>query len=201
MFNERFAIQMRMQEIKEERRALHDEYYELLDRLRQIDTDSAQSEGFTADYAKLTEELTKAVQAVANLVPHVSPAQVVEHIRKEVPEVETMAKGEDEPQPTEVQQRIKKEVRRASIAIEASETALKMIKPKQAEPIVVNILKEEGIPLAPNAVRELLEAKGYTTKTSIHEILRRLSLSGKIESPAYGFWQVPTRSEVAASLQ
>lgn len=189
MFNERFAIQQRMSEIKEERRELQDEYYKLLDRLRDIDKDSAQSEGFTSDYAKLTEELAAAVQAVTKLVPSVPVAQVIESFKQENPTLAENIIKENKPNLTETQERVQKEVRKALVSIEASESILSKIKPKQAEPIVLNILREEGVPLAPSVIYEKLNAKGYETNTAIHEILRRLALDRKIESPTYGFWQ------------
>jgi hypothetical protein len=200
MFNERFAIQQRMTEIKDERRALHDEYYKLLDRLREVDKDSAQSEGFTADYAKLSEELANAVQAVANLVPAVTVSQVIDNIKQENETLVESLVAEAEPKRTEVQERVHKEVRKARVAIEASDKQEMALKPSKAMPIILAILKEEGIPLSPTAIRAKFTEKGYTMRTAIHEVIRRLNLDGKIESPAYGFWQ-PKRNEAAATIE
>lgn len=199
MFNERFAIQQRMSEIKDERRALQDEYYRLLDRLRTLDNE-VNANDTAVDLTKLSEELAAAIQSVTKLVPSVSVAQVIENIKQESAVAVENVAVKDEPKPTEVQERIQKEVRKARVAIEASETTLKMIKPKEAEPIVLRLIKEEGVPLATIAIKELLEKNGYTTKTAINEIIRRLSVDGKIESPSYGFWQA-ARNEVAAGLQ
>jgi hypothetical protein len=200
MFTERFAIQQRMTEIKEERRALNDEYYKLLDRLHLLDSKATTGDVVAADMSKLVEELSKAVQSVSNLVPKATLKDVVDQIKAEnAPLVEQITKevtGSSEPKLTDTQERIQKEVRRASIAIEAKEKKedeevanLFKIKPKQAEPIVLSIMREAGVPLSPSAVYEKLQGEGYEMNTSIHEVIRRLAQEEKVESPSYGFWQ------------
>lgn len=65
MFTERQAIQLRMEQIREERRALQEEYMTLLNRLRQLDEQEKQG----IDLIALTDRLLGTAKLLSQVLP------------------------------------------------------------------------------------------------------------------------------------
>jgi predicted transcriptional regulator len=82
MFTARDAIEMRLREIREERRALLEEYHRLLDVLRSMD-EKAASEG--SDVYALSNELKQAITEVKEIIPTVTVEDVIRHLVAKYP--------------------------------------------------------------------------------------------------------------------
>lgn len=72
IFTERQAIKQRIEEIREERRALQNEYYELLDRLRYMDERELEA----VDVESVMGNMTEAVISLQRLIPNI-PADIM----------------------------------------------------------------------------------------------------------------------------
>lgn len=181
MYNERFAIQQRMSEIKEERRELKDEYYKLMDRLRDLDKDSG-----GADITGLATELTKAVQLVASIVPPVTAHQVIERVVRDSNAHETVITTDKTP--SETNRRVGAAVQQAQInGVPSVETSLKRLTPTDAVPKVVTILRENGEMKAKDIEKELAD-RGYFCNTNVHELLRRAKVDNLAQNISFGVW-------------
>lgn len=79
LFTLRQAIYERLNEIREERRALQDERKQLLDRLEKLEE---QTSGI--DTASVINSLNETVQSLSELIPHVPATVVIQEIAKKI---------------------------------------------------------------------------------------------------------------------
>jgi hypothetical protein len=183
MFNERFAIQQRMQEIRQERRELHDEYYKLFDRLRDLDKDTA-----GVDMTNLAIELTKAVQTISSFVPPITVHEVIERVRREH-QADDLVILTDKSPINETQHRVGIAAQQAiTDGVSSLRPRLKKLAINDAISKIVTMLREEG-EMAPKEITKQLNEAGYYCKTSIHELLRKARDVGKTHNSGFGKWK------------
>lgn len=91
-FTERAAIKQRMADIQEERRELSREFYTLMDRLRELD--SEEKESFDAE--SVIGNLAEAVLVLRELVPNIPTQALIERLADKVNESGTTIEVEKE---------------------------------------------------------------------------------------------------------
>jgi hypothetical protein len=109
VFTERYAIEQRMREIREERRELQQEYYKLMDRLRELDDRDVH--GY--DVQTIMMKLGEAVSHLSQLVPSVPVEVAVEEFRKKINRESNYEEQEEQDEPTLETNLVKENVQKA----------------------------------------------------------------------------------------
>lgn len=141
MFTERYSIEQRMREIREERRELQQEYYKLMDRLRELDDRDVQ--GY--DVQTIMTNLGEAVSHLSQLVPVVPVEVAVEEFKKKV--YRELYNEEQEKSPSEtnsVKQNVQKAVQESILNTKSTK---KYADTRQVASWVRELLQEANEPM------------------------------------------------------
>jgi hypothetical protein len=184
ILTERAAIQDEMKWIREERRHLHDRYYDLMDRLRYLDERDMEA----VDPNVVINQLIDTTNRLGNIVPEVTIGQVVEHLQKEFDLSAFAPKKEEEEQSIIPKEEIFKEQLRE----DAQSNFMRGTKndyEKQA-PLVVKIMKELGRPVQLAELKDMMyEKHNVIWKNASNAINTIMIYEPKIEKIQYGTYQ------------
>lgn len=104
MYTERMAIQDELHDNRRQIQDLRDRNGDLLKRLREIDERDMKDELSYDGLNSLTQSLTEILDKMADIIPHISPAAIIEHVTKNVDTSQVEVKQEKKPEPTKVEQ-------------------------------------------------------------------------------------------------
>lgn len=104
MYTERMAIQDELHENRRQMQDLRDRNMDLLKRLREIDERDMKDEVSYDGLNSLTQSLTEILDKMSEIIPHISPAQIIEHVTKNIDTSQVEGVKEDpKPEPTPVE--------------------------------------------------------------------------------------------------
>jgi len=198
MLTARTAIENRIQEIKEERRALLDEYQELIQALREMDAAAPQDVP-----QAVVEQMKECLSVLREVVPPLQVSSVIEYLAqhngKEVAvtaeKPQPMAKPiqvRDTPAFKQAVQEAKAAEAKKAIRKTKREGATKGKKQKEfVQSLVIKYLSENPEAQSAKHIREYVEKKGFPyTDAGLRNILNELKDSNRIIQPAYGKYQL-----------
>ncbi len=185
-FTERQAIQQRMQQIREERRELATEYYDLLDRLRHLDEQDRDS----VDVDAIVGTMADAVRTLKDLVPHIPYEAVMSHIAHMMGGYAIEEEANSKPALVEPHEIHRQRTRDAQEQV-TSRNPNRMDRTYLKE-IVVNILKDSGMPIKLSALHEMVEQQlehTYSSKSLVAAMATWMLEDSRIEKPSRGYYQ------------
>lgn len=110
MYTERMAIQDELHENRRQMQDLRDRNMDLLKRLREIDERDMKDEVSYDGLNSLTNSLTEILDKMSEIIPHISPAQIIEHVTKNIDTSQVEGVKEDpKPEPTPVEKAAQQE--------------------------------------------------------------------------------------------
>jgi hypothetical protein len=190
VFTERQAIQQRMVDIREERRELGNEYYRLMDRLR--DLDSFEKEAI--DSEAVVGSLTEAIKTLERLIPHIPATalirQVAEVMKENDVEIE-IDKEQEKPQvaPSHV---ITAQQARDAEKIVTTKKRIGRVNREDILPVVKTILLEHGAPMKLEQLQQKAsDAMDYDfKKVTFQGALSNLMIKdSRLTRPVRGYYQ------------
>lgn len=187
VFTERQAIKQRMEEIRQERRELLNEYYSLIDRLRELDNEEKEA----IDSEAIVGSLTEAVKTIQQLIPHVPVSAVLEHVSQKIEQSKitiTTEKPEKEVAPKPV---ITYQQRRDEQRVLTERKRSGRLRKEYVLGVVIEILKDKGTPVKLQTIeQELAQRVGKEySKPYMFAMLDELIKNNKVEKPMRGFYQ------------
>jgi hypothetical protein len=177
VFTERMAIKEAIQHIQEERRRLTDQYWSLISRLRELDTED-RTRGQFIDIEstfgmmyEITKELSTALHRVQSQIPMepiISNTLPIED--NKVVDKETVLNQKEE-------DRIIKTQKHSDL--------------KKISGIVAQFLKERGVPVKLSTIFAILEEQGYTWSKNAYSltIKNMMEHDNKIVTATRGYYQ------------
>lgn len=191
LFTERTAIQQRMEEIREERRALISEQQTLMDRLRHLD--SMDRDGVDLD--GVLGSLTQAVLTVKEMVPYIPATALVQQVAQTVNQSGIQVFDSTEPERKEIapahvishQQHLDNNKHNTQ-----KRTATIKYSSKQMDAMVISLLKEKGVPVSLLELRRTLEAKigkELNEGTFHNRMVSIMSRDKRLTKPTRGYYQ------------
>lgn len=198
MLTARTAIENRIQEIKQERQALLDEYKELIQVLREMDKEAPQDVP-----QRVVEQMKECLTVLREVVPPLEVSSVIEYLaqRSESEVAVTAEKPQPEKKPIQVRDTaaFKQAVQEAKAA--EAKKAIRKTERQGAEKgkkkkdfvqsLVIKYLSENPEAQSAKYIREYVEKKGFPyTDAGLRNILNELKDSNRIIQPAYGKYQL-----------
>jgi hypothetical protein len=197
MYTERDAIELRLREIGEERRALNDERTRLLDRLHTLDTrDATQLQAEGGSINVLVRELSNAVQRLSDLIPTISVQDVIDDVKQKNEAAAHVIIEE-----TQQEAPVKTAVRRAAQKSNSAKPTQKKgrLTPRERViPKILEIIREAPQPIAPKDIAEKLR-KEEMVIGGIYQYLQDVSKDDRITQPERGKYAYVDNNEVAAA--
>lgn len=189
VFTERHAIRQRMQEIKEERRELNTEYYQLLDRLHTLDTEEKEA----VDVDSVVSSLTEAVRVLKSLQPNIPADVLIQHVADLV-KTENVVILDDTDHKEVAPQHVIQHQQHLDATKHLSEQSYSVGKIKSADidQMVIDYLKEVGIPVKLGSIKSAIETKtGLTFRDgTFHNRMSNLMIkTSKVSKPSRGYYQ------------
>lgn len=176
-FNERKALQEHIQYLREERRRLGDEIWKAHERLKQLDE--------AAQHPEVLEKMYNTVERLEKLLPTMNAVQTIEN--SELPSnliLDTPEEMEAKISNYEIELE-KEKVFRASRMKKGTQTDV-----KELAVVILNYLKERGIPVKTSEIRGYLEEHGITHKNMTNTMNQVMNYQPKIERVSKGYYQV-----------
>lgn len=191
---ERSAIKQRMQDIKEERRQLHNEYYELLDRLRELDSYEREA----IDTEGIMGNLIHTVQILSQLTPTLPVEDLFERtVKKAVDsgmsiEVKEVQEDHNIVPSHVVQEQMYTDSLRALENKPEKKKATTRTNSKKFTERIVEIMKIEGIPLRLSDIKQFYQNK-YDEEildgTFFNRLTKAMEIDNKLQKVSRGFYQ------------
>lgn len=192
VFTERQAIQQRMAEIREERRELSNEYYTLMDRLRELDNVEKEA----IDTESVVGNLTEAVKTLRSLIPFIPADALIKQVAEMVKENDiTIEVDKEEQKPQVAPEHVIKHQQHvdAEKHITTKKTGrLSSSQVREIEQIIIDILKESGIPMKLLDIRnEVTKRIGYEMhEGTFHAKVNNLMIKNpRVTKPMRGYYQ------------
>lgn len=188
VFTERHAIRQRMQEIKEERRELNSEYYQLLDRLHALDAEEKEA----VDVDSVIGSLTEAVRVLKSLQPNIPTEVFIQHVTDLVKTEHTIIE-EDEIAEVAPQHLIHHQQHLdATKNLTEPERKVGRVRSIEIDQMIIDYLKEVGVPVKLGKIKSAIEQKtGQEFRDgTFHNRLSNLMIkSSRVTKPTRGYYQ------------
>lgn len=191
VFTERQAIQQRMAEIREERRELGNEYYRLMDRLRDLDTQEKEA----IDSEAVVGSLAEAVKTLRDLIPFIPADALIKQVAQLVKENEieiTVEEEEQKPQVAPAHVISHQQQMDAEKHLTEKPRRVGRVKSDDLNRMIVDVLKDRGVPMKLEDIRQAVEEQvGYEFNGgTFHNRLNNLMISNsRVEKPMRGYYQ------------
>jgi hypothetical protein len=191
VFTERQAIQQRMTEIREERRELGNEYYRLMDRLRELDTQEKEA----VDIDGVVGSLTEAIKTLQSLVPHIPADALIKQVAQMVNEggVGIIEETEEQkPQVAPAHVISHQQQRDAEKHLTEKPRRVGKLKSDDLNQMIIDVMKDKGVPMKLADIQTAVEEKvGYEINGgTFHNRMNNIMISNsKVEKPMRGYYQ------------
>lgn len=178
MYTERIAIQDELHDNRRQIKEIRDRNGDLLKRLREIDERDMKDEVSYDGLNTLTNSLTEILGKMSDLIPSVSPSQIIEHIANQVDSDQVEVAAAKEKEPTNIEKAVQKaKLQSAPVGLMSKERAATIIK---------EIIGEFGIIKANKLEDEFYKRTGKKYVNFSEQIRKAMELSPMITKAGFG---------------
>jgi predicted nucleic-acid-binding protein len=178
MYTERRAIEDRIRDIRDERRRLSDEYYSLLQRLREID-----QRDMNESNLDITERLTTTVEKLSEVIPHIPAEAMVQHVAKNFsPEMVATE---------EVKETVTENVEKAVQEKKVQAPKVVPVSPERMASVIKTVIeKHEGPMKAKDIEKRVQEETGKKFANFSEQLRKAREKFPSIEKVGFGKYQI-----------
>lgn len=210
VFTERTALRQRMEDIRQERKDLNEEYYTILDRLRELDNQERES----IDTDTVISSLVSAVKTLQELTPSIPTDVLINTLAKKVEEsgIEVTQQTEASLIPKQLVEEqqyrdskkhlhekpvaykpepVKPEVKPEPPKMDVRTGKAKSAQSQKINELIVQVLKEKGVPITLGTLQEGIEKEvgPINRKTMVSKLRSMVEHDPKVTKPMRGFYQ------------
>lgn len=186
IYTERKAIQEEIAWIREERRRLHDRYFELLDRLKVLDEREVES----VDPTEVISRLMDITDTLSELVPKVPVQNLIHHLKDNY-DTSAVEQGSDEDNSGEKGAISSKELLLQKMRDDSLHKGRGNVKYKYQVELVVDIMKELGRPAQLYELKQIMEDRHSIVWSNPTNAMISISkYEPRLEKIGYGTYQL-----------
>ena len=185
----REILTYRLKEISDERRALNEERWKVIDELKKLD----EAAGNQTDLLELVNGLHETIKSVKELVPVVKPEDIIQHVAERHGHLVDV---EQAPQESHVQTEIKKEM------INSTNVQTKQYyNQKETASIVYRFVREQGGLSSNKDIERHLKTFGISYKDISNGLWNLRAADSRLQKGGRGFTSVVVEEEPTQSIE